>query len=195
MKMKRLIALVLCLLLAVCLPVFGAAAEEDAPFYLVLGDSIGYGSGLSNPKEAVYGKIVSDTNGYDYANDAIPGYTTTALLRLMQTEHVKADIEKGDIISISIGGNNYLLGNMMKLMADVLVKGDDSGFAAIGETYYDDLCEIIFLLCDRTTAGSRQTAELLRESAIRAVFGKPRPRRSRVGRRHLRRVGGAGARE
>lgn len=143
MKMKRLIALVLCLLLAVCLPVFGAAAEEDAPFYLVLGDSIGYGSGLSNPKEAVYGKIVADTNGYDYANDAIPGYTTTALLQLMQTEDVKADIEKADIISISIGGNNYLLGNMMKLMADVLVKGDDSGFAAIGEDYYADLCEII----------------------------------------------------
>ena len=143
MKMKRLIALLLCLVLAACLPVFGAAAEEDAPFYLVLGDSIGYGSGLANPREAVYGRIVADTNGYDYANDAIPGYTTQALLRLMQTENVKANIEKADIISISIGGNNYLLGNMMKLMADVLVKGDDSGFAAIGETYYDDLCKII----------------------------------------------------
>ena len=117
MKLKRLIALLLCLALAACLPVFGAAAEEDAPFYLVLGDSIGYGSGLSNAKEAVYGKIVADTNGYAYANDAIPGYTTQALLRLMQTDDVKADIAKADIISISIGGNNFLrlrdLGDMI----------------------------------------------------------------------------------
>ena len=143
MKLKRLISLLLCLALAACLPVFGAAAEEDAPFYLVLGDSIGYGSGLSNPKEAVYGRIVADTNGYAYANDAIPGYTTQALLRLMQTDNVKADIEKADIISISIGGNNFLLGNLMQLMADVLIKGDDAGFAAIGEAYYADLCQII----------------------------------------------------
>ncbi len=143
MKLKRLISLLLCLVLAACLPVFGAAAEETPPFYLVLGDSIGYGSGLSNAKEAVYGKIVADTNGYAYANDAIPGYTTQALLRLMQTANVKADIEKADIVSISIGGNNFLLGNLMQLMADVLIKGDDAGFAAIGEAYYDDLCEII----------------------------------------------------
>lgn len=143
MKLKRLISLLLCLALAACLPVFGAAAAEDAPFYLVLGDSIGYGSGLSNPKEAAYGKIVADTNGYGYANDAIPGYTTQALLRLMQTDDVKADIEKADIISISIGGNNFLLGNMMQLMADLLIKGDDAGFAAIGESYYPDLCAII----------------------------------------------------
>ena len=143
MKLKRLISLLLCLALAACLPVFGAAAEAEPPFYLVLGDSIGYGSGLSNPKEAVYGRIVADTNGYDYANDAIPGYTTTALLSLMQTDRVRADIGKADIISISIGGNNYLLGNIMKLMADTLVKGDASGFDTIGAAYYDDLCEII----------------------------------------------------
>lgn len=143
MKIKKLFSLILCVALAACLPVFGAASAEEPPFYLVLGDSIGYGSGLSNPKEAAYGKIVADTNGYGYANDAIPGYTTTALLRLMQTDDVKADIQKADIISISIGGNNYLLGNMPKLMADVLIKDDASGFDEIGEAYYPDLCEII----------------------------------------------------
>ena len=143
MKTKKLFCLILCVILAACLPVFGAAADAEPPFYLVLGDSIGYGSGLSNPQEAAYGRIVADTNGYDYANDAIPGYTTTALLRLMQTDRVKADIEKADIISISIGGNNYLLGNMPKLMADVLIRGDGTGFDEIGEAYYPDLCEII----------------------------------------------------
>ena len=145
MKLKKLLAVLLCA--AMILGAMGAAAyaEEaaDAPFYLVLGDSIGYGSGLSNPQEAAYGRIVADTNGYDYANDAIPGYTTAALLSLMQTERVKADIEKADIISISIGGNNYLLGNMPKLMADLLIKGDGAGFDEIGQAYYPDLCEII----------------------------------------------------
>ena len=143
MRLKRFVIFILCAALAAWLPVFGAAAEAEPPFYLVLGDSIGYGSGLSNPNEAVYGRIVADTNGYSYANDAIPGYTTGALLRLMQTDDVKADVQKADIVSISIGGNNYLLGNMLKLMADVLIRGDASGFDEIGEAYYPDLCEII----------------------------------------------------
>ena len=148
MNLKKLLSLVLAAAMLFCLPGLTALAEEapeaaDRPFYLVLGDSIGYGSGLANPREAVYGKIVADTNGYDYANDAIPGYTTAAMLRLMQTDNVKADIEQADMISISIGGNNFLLGNLPQLMADVLVKNDDAGFAEIGEGYYEDLCEII----------------------------------------------------
>ena len=146
MKLKKILAVLLCavMIFTCCgLAAFAEDAPADAPFYLVLGDSIGYGSGLANPREAVYGKIVADTNGYDYANDAIPGYTTGALLRLMQTDNVKADIEQADIISISIGGNNFLLGNMTQLMADVLVKNDASGFDAIGAAYYDDLCVII----------------------------------------------------
>ena len=146
MNLKKILAVLLCAVMtfACCgLAAFAEDASADAPFYLVLGDSIGYGSGLANPREAAYGKIVADTNGYAYANDAIPGYTTGALLRLMQTDEVKADIEKADIISISIGGNNFLLGNMTQLMADVLVKNDASGFDAIGAAYYDDLCVII----------------------------------------------------
>ena len=146
MKLKQWLAVLLCAAMAVSAAGLAAFAEDapaDAPFYLVLGDSIGYGSGLSNPQEAAYGRIVADTNGYEYANDAIPGSTTGALLALMQTDRVKADIEQADIVSISIGGNNYLLGNMPRLMADLLIKGDGSGFDEIGRAYYPDLCEII----------------------------------------------------
>ncbi len=143
MKFRKLLSLLLCALLAVGSLTVMAAAAEEQPVYLVMGDSIAYGSGLSNPKEAVYGKIVADTNGYDYINVAVPGYTTQNLLRLMQREDVIAGIEKADIISISIGGNNFLLGNLPKLISDVLVKNDVSQFDALAEGFYADLCEII----------------------------------------------------
>ncbi len=140
MKMKKLLALLLCAALCACLLAPCSAASRTS--YLVLGDSIGYGSGLSNPKEAVYGRIVADTIGADYRNDAVPGFSSQNLLALMKTDRVKDDIRKADIISISIGGNNYILGNMPGLMADVLVRGDVSQFNRIDKAYYEDLCEI-----------------------------------------------------
>ncbi len=87
--MKKIIAFLLsCVMLFGLLNVFGFAADQ--PRYLVLGDSIAYGSGLANPKEAVYGKIVADTEGYAYENYAVPGHTTGNLLRRMENEAVKA---------------------------------------------------------------------------------------------------------
>ena len=76
MKRIRLTAVILSVVMLLCAFNLGAFAQEEKLSYLVLGDSIGYGSGLRNSKEACYGKIVADTNGYDYANDAIPGHTT-----------------------------------------------------------------------------------------------------------------------
>ena len=94
--MKRGLSVLLSLLLALGCCV-AAAAAEGAPHYVVLGDSIAYGSGLSNPKEAVYGKIVADTNGYTYDNFAVPGHTTQNLLQRMQKEQVKTAITDADI--------------------------------------------------------------------------------------------------
>ena len=66
-KLRSVLSVLLAaaLLLCVCAVPVGAAEQ---PLYVVLGDSIAYGSGLSNPREAVYGRIVADTNGYDYEN-------------------------------------------------------------------------------------------------------------------------------
>ena len=141
MKAKKLLSLLLCAALLFTLTGVIASAE-DRPFYLVLGDSIAFGSGLSNPTEAVYGKIVADTNGYDYVNDAIPGSTTTAMFALMQSDTVKEHLEKADIISISIGGNNYLVGNLPRMMVDCLVKNDTAIYDEVAAGYYDDLCTI-----------------------------------------------------
>ena len=141
MKAKKLLSLLLCAALLFAMTGVIASAE-DKPFYLVLGDSIAFGSGLSNPTEAVYGKIVADTNDYDYVNDSIPGSTTAAMYGLIQSDTVKAHIEKADIISISIGGNNYLVGNLPQMMVDCLVRNDTAIYDEVAAGYYDDLCTI-----------------------------------------------------
>lgn len=139
---KKVLAFLLCaalLLGAMSVSAFAA----DRPVYLVLGDSIAYGSGLSNPREAVYGKIVADTNGYEYYNYAVPGHTTGNLLRRMEDETVKEAITKADIINISIGGNNFLLGNINGLLYDGIVKEDYARFDAIAEGFSADLGTVV----------------------------------------------------
>lgn len=139
--MKKVICTVLVLLL--CLSVTAFAAPEDEPLnYVVLGDSIGWGAGVLNSTEAVFGRIVADTNGYNFRNDAVNGYTTGNLLAHLEKEDIAADVAKADIISISIGGNNYLLGDMRSLIAQA-GEGDYSGFDAIAENFYKDFCAII----------------------------------------------------
>lgn len=139
---KRIFAVVLSFVLllgALCVPAF---AEEQLR-YVVLGDSIAHGSGLSNPTDAVYGRIVADTNGYAYENYAVPGHTTQAMLRRMENEKVAGAIADADIISISIGGNNFLLDNLGAMLFNGIVKKDFSRMDTIAEKYDADLRQIV----------------------------------------------------
>lgn len=139
---KRMTAVLLCA--ALLLSTLAVAAfAADRPFYLVLGDSIAYGSGLSNAKDAVYGKIVADTNGYDYVNYAVPGHTTDNMLHRMEAEEVQSAIARADIISISIGGNNFLLGNINSLLYDGIVKADYTRLDEIAAEFLEDLDVIV----------------------------------------------------
>ncbi len=143
--MKKFTAIILSLAILICS--FGVSAfAQDEKFYLVLGDSIAYGSGISNSKAACYGKIVADTNGYEYANHSVPGHTTANLINRLSNETVIADLKKADIISISIGGNDFLMNNLIGLMFDSIVKGDHSQYDAIAENVYVNLCEIINII-------------------------------------------------
>lgn len=144
--MKKFTAIVLSLAMIFCIFTVCGYANAEKPFYLVLGDSIAYGSGISNSREACYGKIVADTNGYDYANHSIPGHTTTNLINRLNEETVIADLEKADIISISIGGNNFLMSNLIGLMFDSIVKNDHTQFDAIADNFYKEFCEIIDII-------------------------------------------------
>ncbi len=139
---KKVLSVLLCA--ALLFGVLSAAASAAAkPNYVVLGDSIAYGSGLTNPREAVYGKVVADTNGYAYENHAVPGFTTKNLLRLMETDAVRDAITGADIISISIGGNNFLLGDLNGLLYDGIVKADYTRIDEIATALYTDLETIV----------------------------------------------------
>ena len=144
MNRKRLsvISVLLCAVL-LCGTMSAAALSPEKPHYVVLGDSIAYGSGLSNPDDAVYGKIVADTNGYAYGNYAIPGSTTKDLLSRIEDEKVSAAVRAADLISISIGGNNFLLGDLPAILYDGIVKEDYARINAIKATFYDDLGAIV----------------------------------------------------
>lgn len=144
--MKKITAIILSVAMIFCSFAVCGYAESEKPFYLVLGDSIAYGSGITNSKEACYGKIVADTNGYYYANHAIPGHTTTNLINRLSEETVIADLEKADIISISIGGNDFLMSNLIGLMFDAIVKGDYSEFDRIADGFYTNFCKIVDII-------------------------------------------------
>lgn len=141
--MKKIITLTVALLMFFGMFNIFVFAEDDKKFYVVLGDSIAYGSGLKNSQEACYGKIVADTNGYDYVNHAVPGHTSTDLISLLDDETVISDIIKADIISISAGGNDFLKNNPSDLIFDAALEDDYSGFGEISQMFYENFSQII----------------------------------------------------
>ncbi len=144
--MKKIISVILCMALLLGSFALSVSAQTEKPFYLVLGDSIAYGSGLANAREACYGKIVADTNDYEYANYAVPGHTTANLINRLSDEEVIASLEKADIISISIGGNDFLMSNLIGLMFDSMVKNDYTQFDKIAEGFYTNFSQIIDII-------------------------------------------------
>ena len=141
-KFRSVLSVLLSAVLLLCVCGIAASASRQ-PQYVVLGDSIAYGSGLSNPTEAVYGKIVADTNGYAYRNYAVPGHTTGNLLRRLENETVSAAIGEADIISISIGGNNFLLSDLNGTLYDGIVKKDYTRLDEITASFSADLVTIV----------------------------------------------------
>lgn len=145
--MKKIISITAVILVAavifsVLVPVT-VSASEGSKNYLVLGDSIGVGAGVINPDEASYGRIVADTNGYNYENHAVSGYNSGAMLMHMNLPHVRKSIEKADIISLSIGGNDFLTSNMVQLGFEAAVLDKFSTFDKIADKFYGNYCEII----------------------------------------------------
>lgn len=116
--MKKILAVILCALMAFsafAVPCFAG----DELHYVVIGDSIARGAGIYNSAAACYGRIVADTNGYDYVNFGIDGYTSWQLKEYIRETSVTNALAEADVISISIGGNDYLQQNLPKLITHV----------------------------------------------------------------------------
>lgn len=137
-KANKLISLLLAILIAFTLFIPSLASDEKEIKLVVLGDSIAQGYGLKNIKETAYGALISEANGYDYVNHAIGGHTTYNLNKRLQEPEVIEDVEDADIIAVSIGGNNFLLGGMYEMMADAIFKGDYSKMDATGADFKEN---------------------------------------------------------
>ena len=107
--MKKLTALVLCLLFI--LPCGTIARAAQTINYVSLGDSIAAGFGLEEGQgypELLAGKLVKEGGfaSVSLENLAHSGDDTQDLLQLIETD--KDKIAKADIVTICIGGNNFL---------------------------------------------------------------------------------------
>lgn len=175
--MKKALSVFLSAVLLLGCFAFSVAADETTD-YLVLGDSIAYGSGLSNPVEAVYGKIVADTHGFNYTNYSVPGHTTSNLLARLEKEEVIAAVKDAEIISISIGGNNFLMSDLLGLMADALIKSDYSEMDKIAEGFYTEFSEIMDVINENNPDAIvlMQTLYNPQSGKIRPVYGEGQKR-------------------
>lgn len=116
----RALALALVLSLLLSFTAFAAEPAEKLN-YLLMGDSIAEGFGVRNPDEASYGAIVAATNGYNYRNIARFARNTTRQLAQLEDAAARAAVAEADIISLSIGGNDYFTEPSVVLVAAGLV--------------------------------------------------------------------------
>ena len=139
-KCSKILCVVMVLVMCISTGVFASQGEKLN--YVVLGDSIGWGAGVINSNEAAFGKIVADTNGYNFKNDAVNGYTTSDLLKHLEKDSIASDVKNADIISVSIGGNNFLRSDMRTLIAKAS-DGDYTLFDEIAANFYEEFSLII----------------------------------------------------
>ncbi len=137
-KTKKLLSLLLALMMALTLFVPSLAAEEEKTKFVVLGDSIAQGFGLESIATSAYGALISEAEGYEYVNHAIGGHTTYNLNNRLEEPEVIADVEAADIIAVSIGGNNFLLNDMLNMIVDALLKNDYSRMDEVGADFKEN---------------------------------------------------------
>lgn len=140
---KKLLSLLLALIMvfSLCVPAF--AAEETTKL-VVLGDSIAQGYGLGEGRDdwynLCYGKLIADANGYEYKNHAIGGHTTYNLNERLKEDIVIADVADADIIAVSIGGNNFLLGGIALMAINGLLFKNYDLIDQTADEFYVDFC-------------------------------------------------------
>ena len=163
------VLLAVCLLLSCALPVL---ADDGKQNYVVLGDSIAQGYGVYNRDQAAYGKIVADTNGYDYANFGVNGLRSWDLIEQLKTGEVAAAVAKADIISLSIGGNDYLQQDLPKIFSQVS-QGNYKIVNDIQNNFREYFAEIVAMLkaANPDVALFVQTLYNPRYDALRDFYG------------------------
>lgn len=106
------------------------------------------GFGVENKEDAAYGKIVADTNGYNYRNLAQVANDTQDLIRKIETvDEFRESIAWADVINICIGSNNYLASkDVVWITIGALFGTNDKKLDEIAYGIYDDFNTIYSLI-------------------------------------------------
>ena len=153
--MKRVFSVLLAALLcALCVLPAAAADSGERLNYLLLGDSIAAGEGISNPYEACYGRIVADTNGYEYHNLARTATDSYELISYMTEGSfydyyygIRDRIAEADIISLSIGSNDYFDNeDVYSIAVGAFFRVNGKRLDSIADGFYSNLCTIVEMI-------------------------------------------------
>lgn len=104
---KRVLAMLLCLCMVVCMIPVAAGAEEATQNYVALGDSIPFGYGLGETDKS-FPEQLAESKSCALTNLADAGETSTTLqAKLTEDETAKA-IAAADVVTITVGGNDLV---------------------------------------------------------------------------------------
>lgn len=109
--------------------------------FLVLGDSIGTGYGLSS-EDFSYGKKLSTKLNMNYTNLAVNGSTSKSLLDQLNNEDYINKVKEAEIINISIGGNDVMLPLLDIINRHIHADDENSSYSDLlgkYEEFYNDL--------------------------------------------------------
>lgn len=143
---RKIIAVMLAVVMCFSIFAISASAEEKLN-YLVLGDSIAEGFGVVNRDEACFGRIVADTNGYNYTNLGLMGRTSESLRYRVENDYTFINaVKNADIISLSIGGNDFMLSDDVVFLFLEGLFGGHKHLDEVKNAYYENLVYTINLI-------------------------------------------------
>lgn len=102
---KRLLALAMVICMMIMLIPTVSAADKKS--YVALGDSISTGYGLGEGEKS-FTQQVAEANDYELKSFAEDGATTASLVQTLQKPEVMAAVSAADVITITIGGNDFV---------------------------------------------------------------------------------------
>lgn len=140
--MKKIFSVILCAVIF-ALPLCAVSCFAAGKSFVVIGDSIAEGVGSNDPAVDSYAAIVAEKNGYELTNIARAGSTSLDLLNKVKlNKDAREAIKNADIIEISIGGNDFLLNNMLLTIAGAS-RGDFSRVEEILVSFRKNFDKII----------------------------------------------------
>lgn len=105
---KRVLALLLCAVLAFAALPVAASATVSSGVYLALGDSITAGYGLTTPATQGFPAIVTADQNVTLVNAAVSGAKMSGVLTWVNDPANVAQIQSANLITITAGGNDLM---------------------------------------------------------------------------------------